>query len=144
MLANARRSSISLLFFLAVIALVGCSASKKKTNIVRGKVTFDGKAVPNGTVMFVPEEGPTATGEIQSDGSYTLTTYVPGDGAVAGNYKVVIIAVQDQSNRLPEDRNPLPPTIVPDRYTSAATTDLRAEVKEGENTIDFPLEKEKK
>jgi hypothetical protein len=142
--AISRRHTIALLFGVAVASLAGCGGEKKKTNIVRGKVTFNGKEVPNGTITFFPESGPTASGEIQPDGSYTLTTYKSGDGAIEGPYKVVIVAQQDQSSRLPEDRNPLPPTIVPDKYTSIATTDLRAEVKAGENTFDFHLEKEKK
>jgi hypothetical protein len=107
-------------------------------------VTYKGKPVPNGTVLFVPDAGPQATGEIGPDGSYTLTTFRPGDGAVPGTYKVVVVAMQDTSNRLPEDRNPLPPPIVPDRYSSIATTDLTAQVKDGENTIDFPLTDPKK
>jgi hypothetical protein len=144
MLAIQRRHFVALLLGVAVVSLTGCGNNKKKTNIVRGKVTFNGKEVPNGTITFFPENGPTASGEIQPDGSYTLTTFKTGDGAIEGAYKVVIVAMQDQSNRLPEDRNPLPATIVPDKYTSIATTDLRAEVKAGENTFDFNLEKDKK
>jgi hypothetical protein len=48
------------------------------------------------------------------------------------------------STRLPEARNPLPPPIVPEKYTSLATTDLRREVKEGENSFNFDLVDEKK
>ena len=88
--------------------------------------------------------GPTASGAIQRDGSYTLTTFRSGDGAVPGSYTVVIVAIADMSGRLPEDRNPLPPPIVPDQYTSVATSPLRAEVKDQENIIDFHLEGGKK
>ena len=97
------------------------------------------KPVPNGTVSFIPESGPTATGELKSDGSYTLTTFKSGDGAVPGKYTVIIVAMEDMGNRLPEARSPLPPPIIPDKYTSQVTTDLRAEVKPGANTIDFEL-----
>jgi hypothetical protein len=78
------------------------------------------------------------------DGSYTLTTYRKGDGAVPGRHTVVIVAMQDMSDRLPEQRNPLPPPIVPVRYTSLATSDLRAEVKDEENMVNFSLRDEKK
>jgi hypothetical protein len=107
---------------------------------------FKSKPVPNGTVMFTPVNGngPTATGELNSDGTYTLTTYKPDDGAPAGQYKVVVMALEDTSNKLPEDRNPLPPPIVPDKYTSLATTDLTAEVHEGDNVCDFTLTETKK
>lgn len=125
-----------------VLLLGGCSSSPK-TAIVRGKVTYNGKALPNGTIMFTPTSGPTATGEIQQDGSYTLTTFRKGDGAVPGKYTVVVVALKDTGDRLPEERAALPPPIIPERYSSAATSDLRAEVKEGENTIDFTLDGEK-
>ena len=126
------------------MSVLGCAGDKKKTNIVRGKITFNGKDVPNGTITFFPESGPTATGEIKPDGSYTLTTFQNGDGAVEGNYTVVVVAMQNQVGRLPEERTPLPPPIVPEKYTSAATSDLRAEVKAGENVINFDLESPKK
>jgi hypothetical protein len=114
-----------------------------KTAVVRGKVTYKGKPVPHGSVTFMPTgSGPSATGEIQSDGTYTLTTYSSGDGAILGSHKVMVVAMQDMSGRLPEERTPLPPPIVPDRYTNPATTPLTAEVKDEENTIDLNLEGE--
>jgi hypothetical protein len=123
------------------VALVasGCGQKFPRTAIVRGKVTYKGKPVPNGTVNFIPAAGKDASGEIQSDGSYTLTSYRPGDGAIPGKYSVVIVAMQDNSTRLPEDRSPLPPPIVPVKYTSLATSDLKAEVEDKENTINFDL-----
>ena len=144
MRALMRNRIVALCLAIVLVASAGCGSGKKKTCIVRGKVTYDGKVVPNGTITFFPTEGPSASGEIQPDGSYTLTTYVAGDGAVEGAYTVVIVAMRDESGRLPEERNPLPPPIVPNKYTSAATSDLRAEVKAGENTLNFHLEKEKK
>jgi hypothetical protein len=128
----------------AALVLSGCGGGQPKTAVVRGTVTYKGKPVPNGTVSFIPASGPAATGEIGPDGSYTLTTFRKGDGAVLGMHKVVIAAMQDMTGRLPEDRNPLPPSIVPDKYTSIGTTDLTAEVKDGENTINFTLVDKKK
>src|SRR5262245_20090346 len=110
----------------AVLLLVGCSSSPK-TAMVRGKVTYQGKAVPNGTILFKPASGPSATGELEKDGSYTLTTFRKGDGAVPGKYTVVIVAMQDTREALPEARAALPPPIIPERYSSAATSELRAE-----------------
>lgn len=129
---------------IAAVGLPGCGGYDRKTAVVRGSVTYNGKAVPNGTISFIPADGRSATGEIQPDGSYTLTTYRKGDGAILGQHKVVIVAMEDMSNRLPEARNPLPPSIIPVRYTSLATSELRADVKDQENTIDFKLEDDKK
>ncbi len=128
----------------AALAVVGCSSGQPKLAVVRGTITYKGKPVPNGTITFVPANAPAATGKINRDGTYTLTTYKAGDGAVLGTHKVVVAAMEDMTGRLPEDRNPLPPSLVPNKYSSIGTTDLTAEVKEGENNINFPLEDPKK
>ena len=90
---------------LATAVLAGCSKNGGLiTAPVKGKVTFKGKPLPNGTVMFVPGEGPAATGEIGSDGAYRLTTGSI-DGAVLGNHKISITALADIGSALPEQRN---------------------------------------
>lgn len=127
------------------LALAGCGGGTSRTAPVKGKVTYKNKPVPNGTITFIPVGyGTSATGELGSDGSYTLTTFKSGDGAIPGKHKVIIVAMQDMSARLPEERNPLPPPIVPSKYTSIATTDLEVEVKEGDNTHNFDLKDETK
>jgi hypothetical protein len=128
---------------LLVCIVTGCGSKQLKTAVVRGNVTYQGKAVSKGTIMFMPASGPTASGELQADGSYALTTYQSGDGAVPGDYTVVIMSIGERSG-LPEDRNPLAPALVPDRFTSVATSPLRAEVKDEENTIHFNLDDHRK
>lgn len=118
----------------------GCNSSDLA--LVKGKVTLNGKPVPNGTVNFIPDNpGPSATGELKPDGTYALTTNKLDDGAKLGTYKVVIVAMEDQSGKLPEEKSPLPAAIVPLKYTSLATTELTATVEKKENTIDFELKK---
>lgn len=126
-----------------VLALGGCG-SKLKTAPVQGKISYKGKPVPNGTITFIPADGPTATGEIQPDGFYTLTTERPGDGAVLGEHKVIIVAQLKPAGALPEEAQPPPPPIVPLKYTSAATTDLQANVKDEKNIINFDLQEDSK
>src|SRR5262249_12280045 len=102
------------------------------------------KPVPYGNVNFIPTAGPSATGEIGPDGSYKLKTFRPDDGAVLGPHKVVIVAIQKQTGVPIEAWTPLPPPIGPEKYTSIATTDLRAEVKGGDNQFDFDLKDDRK
>lgn len=128
----------------AVLFLSGCGSGRPKTASVHGKVTYKGQPVPRGTVTFIPDGGTAATGEIGSDGSYTLTTFRKGDGAIPGTHKVVITAMQDRSSQPLEAWSPLAPPIIPTKYMNLSTTDLRAEVKEGENVCDFVLEDPKK
>lgn len=127
---------------LAALALVfaGCGGGQERTAQVNGKVTYNNNPVTHGTVTFVPESGgPPATGEIKPDGSFSMTTYSSGDGAVLGKHKVVIVAMEDMEGKLPEARNPTPPPIVPAKYTSPSTTPLTTEVKDEDNEPVFDL-----
>jgi len=123
------------------VVVSGCSKkSGMETAPVSGKVTYRGKAVPTGTVMFVPGAGPAATGEIGADGSYKLTTYATGDGAVIGTHKVTVTALQGMGDALPEQRNATPPPLVPAKYLNGETSGLVAEVKPGvKNEVNFDL-----
>jgi hypothetical protein len=58
---------------------------------VKGKVTFKGQPVTTGTVRFEPDDyGRPASGKLQSDGTYVLTTLKEGDGVVPGHHRVSI------------------------------------------------------
>lgn len=127
----------------ALLLAVSCSDGRLKTAPVQGRVTYDGKSVPQGSIMFQPDQGPSATANIK-DGTYVLKTYRDGDGAVVGKHRVTLISLEDQSGRLPEDRNPLPPPIVPLKYNFPDKSGLTADVKDQPNTIDFHLEPDKK
>lgn len=77
-----------------LITLSGCSGNPS-TAKVTGKVTYDGGPVTSGSVTFAPvsgTEGKPATGVVQSDGSYALSTYAEGDGAVVGSHRVTYVA----------------------------------------------------
>jgi hypothetical protein len=76
-------------------AALGCGSSGNvKTYPVKGKVTYAGKPmVGGGSIALMPmssQEGKTAGGEIKDDGTYELMTYEPGDGSMAGEFRVVI------------------------------------------------------
>lgn len=46
-----------------------------------------------GSISFVPmasQKGKTAGGTIAADGTFTMSTYAEGDGAMAGQFRVVI------------------------------------------------------
>src|SRR5262245_17940333 len=69
----------------ALAFLGGCSDGRMKTAPVKGTITYKGKPVPQGSIMFQPEQGPAATADI-TNGSYVLKTYKNGDGAVLGKH----------------------------------------------------------
>ena len=122
----------------------GCSANSDElpTGEVYGKVTYQGKALPAGSVTFIPDgTGKAAAGEVQADGTYVLTTYSQGDGATIGGHKVMIISERDTSE-LPAESAAANQdlSLIPEKYgMSPKTSGLTADVKEGDNEINFNL-----
>src|SRR5262245_4451842 len=93
--ATPMKHSVPVSFVLVGALLVGLSACTggPRTFPVKGTVMYNGKPVPKGTVLFTPvTSGPTATGEINKNGTYQLTTYKPGDGACLGEDRVESMA----------------------------------------------------
>lgn len=83
---------------------LGCgsaSVGPVSTLPVKGKVTYKGTPITSGQIRFEPEGmGREAHGEIQPDGSFELTTYSSGDGAVPGAHRVSIKSV-GRTKKLP-------------------------------------------
>lgn len=76
-------------------SVIGCGggSSQKTTAPVSGKVTHDGEPVTEGSLIFAPTgsgptPGKTGRAEIQSDGTYSVSTYGKDDGAVIGTHEV--------------------------------------------------------
>ena len=78
---------------LAAVGVPGCGPRNPKTYPVRGTVVFkDGAPVTWGTIEFHPVgRQAAARAEIQSDGSFALSTYGQNDGAVPGKYQVTVV-----------------------------------------------------
>jgi hypothetical protein len=148
------RAFISIAISLLSIA-AGCGPSLPERGVVRGVVTSAGKPVTQGYIRFLPESGRAAVGEISPDGSYQLTTFEPGDGALLGKHKVTIEAkkvissgetphsideeiAMSRDGRLQKAKQQMV-WLAPARYSRVETSGLKAEVKPGENRIDFPL-----
>lgn len=139
--AGLPRPALSIVVALASIPM-GCGSSGPEMASVRGKVTYKGQPVTKGTVSFqstAPEGGRNATGTINPDGTYTLQTENPGDGAQLGDYRVAISARDDVIlDYIP--KKPVPPKrLVPAKYENPDTSTLTATVKSGSNEFDFPL-----
>jgi hypothetical protein len=104
----------------------GCKQSQfPKTVSVQGKITYQGKPVPSGTVGFVPvdDENRPASGEIAADGTYRVSSFRKKDGVMPGEYKVTI----QSFSSLPTVDNPQRPTVsrIPMSYTKVAETSLK-------------------
>jgi hypothetical protein len=86
----------------ATFVVLGCSPGNGLNLAkVRGKVTYKGEPVKNGTVFFMPDEskgtvGPPAVGSITSDGSYIMSSSSSGDGVIVGSHKIGITGVEEK------------------------------------------------
>lgn len=127
----------SLIVFLLLWSVTGCG----KNATVSGTVTINGEPAKNGgAVSFHPENGPTAIGQIDSHGRYTLA--VGTDQRLPpGNYKVTVIGYGEP---LPwvnkNDAPPAPPVVTNLKYRNLETTPLTRTVVAGDNKFDFEVE----
>lgn len=139
---------ISPLGSLPFIALLlwsgGCGNDNPETIPVRGRVTWGGKPLSGGTIIFLPAEnvgkptGHIATGRIQSDGSYEMGTFSNRDGVVPGSYQVAIDA-RDKLSTEDVDGAADATTDIPQRFASPATSGLTVDITEESSVHDFDL-----
>lgn len=106
----------------------GCSDRQTPTWPVSGVVVLnDGTPVQTGTVEFASDDGVhTARGSIQQDGSFRLTTFQDGDGAVTGFHDAVVIQMISTED-LPIHQHDHGPTVDP-RFGHYDRAGLRFEV----------------
>jgi len=130
----ARRCS-TVMLLVGLVAAAGCG--NENESLVRGKVTYQGKSLTGGTILFNPvdETQPSAHTAIHSDGTYEIK-------AIAGENKVIINWYSEVDPTL-EPGDPgytIPKPLIPPKYSSIETTPLVHTVGKGEAEIDFELE----
>lgn len=147
-----RRCVSNFVFSVLMLAIAGCRGDdgsyKGPTGEVTGKVTFDGKAIPEGSqVIFqATQAGHLAAGIVSATGEYTLQ-YNGTKNVPTATYQVVITPPSKSATNAPADpvasakvaiTTVAPP--FPAKYSTAAK-DRTFTVKEGKNSADFPLSK---
>jgi hypothetical protein len=154
------------LIVIGSFAVAGCADDGLgKRYPVSGTVTYKGEPVEKAMINFVPKDsnGRGASGTVEN-GTYTLTTVNPNDGALAGEYRVTVDAREidaAQAKQMTDDlvrkeggdpstMTMIPQDIqaqllsqsqssVPGKYQIPDTSDWNAVVEEKSNTIDFDL-----
>jgi hypothetical protein len=136
---------LCLLGITAILLLVtsGCGGSSGEFQLapVKGKVIYNGQPVTSGSIHFRPiavqgakegMQGKPASGQVQSDGTFVLTTFRQGDGAIVGKHEVSYIPAtggaetyQDQPEKSP--------------YLGLVPKEKQVEVKPGTNEITIEL-----
>jgi len=127
---------------LTLPAVTGCGGNPAalETAPVEGRVTLDGEPVSQGIVRFNPDRGRAGKGAIQADGTFTISTYAPGDGAVVGRHRVAIVAQQsDGTQAFVEDVAEVE-WLVPPQYANPSTSGLEFTVQADQpNYAEFSL-----
>lgn len=120
------------------LVLGGCGHdTQRPTAPVSGLVTYQGKPLDHGRVVFIHEpSGHGAAGEIAADGRYTLN-------AILGPNAVMIecpcldpkatSSVAGRPNML------MPPSLIPARYADHMRSGLKCSVQDKNTTANFNL-----
>ena len=127
----------------AVTLLVGClGTSAPKTINVKGKVTYQDQPVTLGYVSFVPVEpaegypSRPASGTINADGTYQLSSFGENDGAVPGKYQVAIVS--KTGGPTPEEPEAVEEWTIPKKYGSPGESGLTATIPaDASGTLEF-------
>ncbi|MCE9532372.1 MAG: metallophosphoesterase [Planctomycetes bacterium] len=118
---------------------------RKPTHPVRGFVYFDG-APPAGATVAFHQKATTmgkdsyrviADGLIEGDGSFTLSSNGPFDGAPVGEYFITVV----YDGRYPFNGKKIKNDDIPSKFTKPDTSDLKATVKSGPNEFTVDMRK---
>ena len=156
-----------LLFVLCAGVVAGCGESgpaRQSVYKVSGTVTFHGSPLSGASITFSPtREGQlAAAGRSDDSGNFTVSTYGAADGAVAGEFKVLVRKYAEQpaadesadSGHSADPNAPVDagghgakkgadPTgnILPPTYSNADTTPLTVTVTaDGENQFELKVD----
>jgi hypothetical protein len=110
---------------------------------VGGRVTYeDGTPVEEGTVIgeaTVDGKAVGVQGNIARDGSYSWGGDRPGDGALPGNYRVLVMPRALGDSELAEGKVP----AVDRKFSRYETSGITFDVKPGKNTLNITVTRPK-
>ena len=140
-----------------VLSFGGCGGREyPPTYETSGVITLDGKPVGGVTVSFLPQDGQQpANGKTDDNGHYRLTSFSRNDGAMAGNFAIVMMKFpkvegvttptgipwdpDKETDRYIPD-NGKEENKLPEKYADSKTSGMLATVvADTVNTFDFDL-----
>lgn len=132
-------------------AVLGCASNANDVprGPVKGRVTLGGKAVANSTIVFESSEaGVSQTASTDGDGNYEFAAY-QAKGLPAASYRVSVVPGRfmkpGEELLVPDITKPVAPpqplAEIPQKYKTATTSGLTADVKANSNPpFNFALE----
>jgi hypothetical protein len=121
----------------ALLLSAGCGGNRPSTATVRGTVELDGRLLngfDHGGVVFTPKGGRMAKGVIETDGSFQLSSFGRGDGAIIGTAHVTVSATVDDPEAKTVDRGVGVRWIIPAKF-SGDDSGLQCEVLPGQENV---------
>lgn len=126
----------------------GCGSSRELLPLyqVTGQVQADGGPLAGASVVFYPVGGGDLLqdlrprGTTNANGHFQLQTYLPGDGAPAGEFKVTIEwhgePIPEDSTDVRHDANNLRPNRLLDTFAAPESTPINVTIANGENALE--------
>jgi hypothetical protein len=104
----------------------------------------DGSPLTAGVVEFDsvtddPKRHAVARGKVEPDGTFRLSTYREGDGAVEGRHRVVVMPAPVLAEDMRPGQPPPRPNVHP-RFGNYETSGLEVTVKPGRNEVTLTVE----
>jgi hypothetical protein len=127
------------LLIISAFAVFGCKPAEKLGRI-GGKVTFQGKPVSEGLVLFsCIDKGVNMNGQLKEDGAYEIIM-AKGAGLPLGTYKVCV-SPPPAFFPIGEKAPPKPKQYpnIPAKYRSFESSGLTVTVKDGDNPFDIEM-----
>ena len=133
-----RLSAKPVMILLGFIVCLGCGGKQDgdlpSTISVTGVVTYQGKPVPDASIMLYPVKGrKPATGKADASGNFQLSTFGKNDGVIPGEHKVTVNAYQTTSEGVSMK------SAIPVKYSNPANTPLTVTVSETDHEIKLDL-----
>lgn len=132
-----RRLALALIPLAAVLS--GCGEARVPVYPVSGVVKFNGKAPTGAQIVLHPAGNSeptevTPVGIVQSDGTFKVTAYDPGDGAPVGEYVATVEWFKVVSD--PGGGGGPGPNVLPKKYASSKTSPIKVSVGDGPTEIE--------
>lgn len=106
----------------ALALVTGCGGSERPVP-VKGTVTYKGKPLERGEILFYPENGRPASGKIVAGQITGVTTFTHDDGVLPGKCRVAVQVVDNAEDMYKKHRS-----LIPDIYATPEKSGLTAEV----------------
>lgn len=130
---------------ISLASVLGCGGSGDQfpTAKVSGKVTMNGQPVTGGQITLSPisavsgkRPGKTGVGVIGADGTYVVSTYGNGDGAVVGKHRLLFSPAAMEMPPVPAGGHSATPRSP---YAGLSPKQSEIAVSKGANKIDIEL-----